>query len=122
MNLAKFSCGLACGIFVTAFAGPALAHDHWINHGGYRNKAGEHCCGGEDCAALDPGAVRSTASGYTVKGYGTINGIMGRLSSRVQIEEIVPYSEVQRSRDGRFWRCQRADGSRRCFFAPDQMM
>jgi len=32
--------------------------------------------------------------------------------------EIVPFSEVQPSPDGEYWRCKRPDGSRRCFFAP----
>ena len=27
----------------------ASAHDSWINKGGYRNAAGEWCCGENDC-------------------------------------------------------------------------
>ena len=32
--------------------------------------------------------------------------------------ELVPFGEAQPSPDGAYWRCQRPDGSRRCFFAP----
>ena len=46
--------------------------------------------------------VRAMADGYHVLAY----------------NEVVPYSEAKPSRDGMFWRCQRPDGSRRCFFAP----
>jgi len=44
----------------------------------------------------------------TPAGYRLVNG------------EVVPYGEVQASRDGEYWRCKRPDGSRRCFFAPPQ--
>ena len=33
-------------------------------------------------------------------------------------DELVPFSEAQPSPDGACRRCKRADGSRRCFFAP----
>ncbi len=32
--------------------------------------------------------------------------------------EHIPFREALVSEDGRYWRCQRPDGSRRCFFAP----
>jgi hypothetical protein len=34
------------------------------------------------------------------------------------LNEIVPFREVQASQDGRYWRCKKPDGTRRCFFAP----
>lgn len=74
----------------------------WIAEGAYTNAAGESCCGENDCHLLPVDAVQTTSSGYSVAMFG----------------EIVPYSEALRSRDGRFWRCSRPDGSRRCFFAP----
>ena len=33
-------------------------------------------------------------------------------------DSATPFNEAQPSPDGEFWRCKRADGSRRCFFAP----
>ena len=118
----RFAKTLLLLILVSPFADLAQGHDHWINHGGFRNKAGEYCCGENDCAAMDIGSVRITAGGYDVHGYGTINGVMGGRSNRIRVDETVPFSEVQRSSDGVFWRCHRPDGSRRCFFVPDQMM
>ena len=35
-----------------------------------------------------------------------------------EIDELVPHREVQPSKDGRYWRCRRPSGERRCFFAP----
>ena len=32
--------------------------------------------------------------------------------------EVIPMKEAQVSEDGKYWRCKRPDGSRRCFFAP----
>ena len=37
--------------WMIAQASLALAHDSWINHGKYRNPAGEWCCGENDCDA-----------------------------------------------------------------------
>ena len=33
----------------TGLMGAAFAHDSWISAGGYRNVAGEWCCGLGDC-------------------------------------------------------------------------
>lgn len=78
----------------------AVAHDNWINKGGFRNGAGEWCCGEGDCFMVEP--VRTTANGYLILATG----------------ELIPEREAQPSPDGKFWRCKRPDGSRRCFFAP----
>ncbi len=43
------------------------------------------------------------------------NGVGFELTSH---GETVPYGEVLTSEDGKYWRCHRPDGSRRCFFAP----
>jgi len=91
-----------------------LAHDSWISRGGHRNAAGEWCCGVGDCALMDPKSVTLTSQGYSVSGWGTIEGD-GR---REFYHEGVPEQEAQPSPDGAFWRCKRPDGSRRCFFAP----
>lgn len=79
---------------------PALAHDSWIMKGGHRNAAGEWCCGEGDCFEVEP--VRITANGYLIMATG----------------ETVPFSEAKPSQDGKYWRCKRPDGSRRCFFSP----
>jgi hypothetical protein len=74
----------------------------WINRGGYRNVAGEWCCGEGDCFVVPGDAVSITANGYMLH----------------ELGELVPFSEAQPSPDGAFWRCRRPNGSRRCFFAP----
>ena len=88
---------------------PPRAHTHppgedWIQKGGLRNAAGEWCCGEGDCFMIE--SVRSTAAGYFLP----------------VLNETVPYSEAQPSPDGKFWRCKRPDGTRRCFFAPSPSM
>jgi hypothetical protein len=109
--LARLLLALAALVIVTP---SLLAHDSWISRGGHRNPAGEWCCGAGDCALLDPKSVTLTSHGYTVSGWGTIEGD-GR---REFYHEGVPEQEAQPSPDGAFWRCKRPDGSRRCFFAP----
>jgi hypothetical protein len=79
----------------------AFAHDSWISRGLHRNGAGEWCCGEGDCFVVPSDQVSMSAAGYHLFG-----------------NEIVPFTEAQPSPDGAFSRCRRADGSRRCFFAP----
>jgi hypothetical protein len=95
---------LVLAIAVYCAIGAAFAHDSWISRGALRNPAGEWCCGEGDCFI-----VRAHVQG---NGSAVIFGAAG------EILEIVPAAEVQPSGDGQFWRCRRADGSRRCFFAP----
>ena len=73
----------------------------WIQRGGYKNAAGELCCGERDCFELASGDVTVTSAGYFVH------------STR----ETVPFSEALPSPDGHYWRCQWG-GARKCFFAP----
>jgi hypothetical protein len=82
---------------------PAGGHDSWISRGGHRNAAGEWCCGDGDCFVVPGESVNITTDGYRLFGL-----------------ETVPFRETQPSPDGAYWRCQRNDGSRRCFFAPPQ--
>lgn len=89
----------------------AHAHDSWINGGGYRNGAGEWCCGMGDCFIVPKENVGINGRAYVLT-RGPIAGM-----GPTFIEE-VPFSEAQPSPDGEFWRCRRPDGSRRCFFAP----
>ncbi len=86
----------------SAVCGGALAHDFWINHGRYVGPDGVHCCGPNDCVEVPDTQVSISSQGYSLLGYG----------------EVVPYREVQVSQDGKYWRCRKRDGSRRCFFAP----
>lgn len=89
-------------VFVVV-APTSFAHDHWINAGGFRAPAGnEWCCSERDCFAIPAELVKPNGIGYEL----------------MQPHEIVPYKEVLPSQDGQYWRCQRPDGSRRCFFAP----
>ncbi len=88
-----------CVAAITLSSPPADAHDSWINKGGYRNAAGEWCCGEYDCES--PEQIASTGLGWVV------NGV-----------EFVPYSEATPSPDGKVWICRRADKTRRCVFGP----
>lgn len=87
---------------VLALTGVAQAHDHWINAGRYRSPVDSTlCCGENDCAVIPANEVRLTAAGYLLR-----DG------------EVVPFREALLSEDGKYHRCHRYDGSRRCFFAP----
>jgi hypothetical protein len=94
---------LLAGLLAAATFSLASAHGpaEWIQQGGYKNAAGELCCGERDCFELADGDVAITAAGYLVK----------------SVRETVPFSEALPSPDGRYWRCQWG-GSRKCFFAP----
>lgn len=109
--LSELGFGLAILLLLgLGFCAVALAHDSWISRGGHRNSAGEWCCGEGDCVVIAPGRVVVTAAGYAI--VGPTAGASGMPA------EVVPFSEAQPSPDGAYWRCKRADGSRRCFFAP----
>jgi hypothetical protein len=97
-SLARLALAVTC---LALIAATGAAHDSWIYGGGYRNAAGEWCCGEGDCFEMPKDIVRMDGSGYWL----------------FELEHI-PYSEAQPSPDGAFWRCKRPDGSRRCFFAP----
>lgn len=107
-------------ILSIANSGQAIAHDSWISRGAHRNLAGEWCCGDGDCSVVPNEQVELHADGYHVHQHivTTTYGIGAHRPTELDISEIVPFIETQPSPDGAFWRCQRADGSRRCFFAP----
>ena len=48
-------------IVLSLFSVAALAHDSWINQGGFRNAGGEWCCGDYDCKSYT--RTKSTATG-----------------------------------------------------------
>ena len=77
----------------------AVAHESWINRGGYRNSAGEWCCGENDCES--PGQIAVTGKGWVIGG-----------------KEFVPFEEATPSPDGKIWICRRPDHTRRCVFGP----
>ena len=89
----------AAFILASVQASLAVAHDSWINRGGFRNPAGEWCCGDNDCES--PDRVSVTGKGWVVGG-----------------SEFVPYEEATPSPDGKVWICRRPDHSRRCVFGP----
>lgn len=88
---------------------PALAHDpdtgdpNWITEGAYSGADNIHCCGPRDCFPIKPDRIKQTPAGFVLLDYEN---------------ELVPYSEATPSEDKRFWRCQKWDKTRRCFFAP----
>jgi hypothetical protein len=85
----------------------ASAHDSWISNSGARNLSGEWCCGENDCAIVK-GVQHVT---LPMPGY--------RLHAT---SEFVSERDTQSSPDGSYWRCQRPNGSLRCFFAPPEGM
>lgn len=95
----------AVALALVATPVPAHGPAEWIQQGGYKNAAGELCCGERDCAELAPGDVSITAAGYYVR----------------SIKETVPFTQAQPSPDGHYWRCQWG-GERKCFFAPPPAM
>jgi hypothetical protein len=52
------------GLFSSIVA--ADAHDSWISRDGYRNPAGEWCCGATDCEPHDQ--IATTGAGWVVDG------------------------------------------------------
>jgi hypothetical protein len=76
----------------------AFAHDSWINRGGFKNTAGEWCCGDYDCKSYT--RTSSTATGWMIEG------------------ELVPFDEAMpvAPPDGQLTICRRPDGTRRCVF------
>jgi hypothetical protein len=88
---------------LTAFSSQLLAHDSWISRGGFRGPMnGEWCCGASDCFVVPATAVKTSGGGFEL----------------APTQEVVPYKEALPSVDGQYWRCQRPNGTRRCFFAP----
>ena len=87
---------LAFGGFLLA---PALAHDSWINKGGFKNGAGEWCCGDYDCKAYTK--IKSDATGWI-----TDEG------EHIPFDEAMPIAPP----DGQLTICRRPDGTRRCVF------
>jgi hypothetical protein len=95
---------LVCAIPV---ASPAHAHGDydWIKRGGYRNQAGEACCGRDDCSLVARERIRASADGFVLLGRGMS----------------IKRSESLPSEDGNFWLCSHPDGRLRCFFVPPEM-
>jgi len=103
----------------TCCATPAWAHDHWINWGGYRGPDGVHCCGPNDCEAVPDPGVKITRAGYALSYRSQfLEWHSGGVGVPVVVNETVPFTEAQSSEDSHYWRCQRSDNTRRCFFAP----
>ena len=70
-----------------------LAYAHgpaeWIQRGGFKNAAGELCCGERDCFELSDADVKVTPAGYFV----------------VSIKETDPVQRGDALADGTYWRC-----------------
>ena len=76
------------GLTAMAMLSLQLAYAHgpaeWIQRGGFKNAAGELCCGERDCFELTDADVKITSAGYFV----------------VSIKETIPFSEATPSPDG----------------------
>jgi hypothetical protein len=95
-RVTAFGVVLICTILLAPLA---VAHDSWINRGGYRNSVGEWCCGENDCELSDQ--IATTGKGWVVGG-----------------TEFIPFEEATPSPDGKIWICRRPDHTRRCVFGP----
>ncbi len=111
-------------LLLLALSGRTRAHDqfgnpNWIANGHFSSPVdGTHCCGEADCAPVQQEDVTEVRTGLHVRGRVTYRGAASAGDIVQEIDEVVPHREVQPSRDGRYWRCKRPDGSRRCFFGP----
>ena len=112
---------LAATLLVTLWARPVGAHGEaeWIERGGYKNSAGELCCGERDCGVKIGGQISHIPGGYNVNATFQIGE--GINSQIVHVKEFVPESEATPSPDGAYWRCEWG-GQRKCFFAPPENM
>jgi hypothetical protein len=94
---------LVAALATVSITASAYAHDSWISRGGFRGpQNGEWCCGASDCSVVPSSAVKVGGTGFEL----------------LPMKETVPYKEAMPSVDGQYWRCQRPNGTRRCFFAP----
>lgn len=92
------------------FVATAAGHDHWINHGNYKDPlSGVSCCGENDCLPIEANRVALEATGYRLLDFDN---------------EIIPFARVIPSEaDGdnaaRYYRCEwGGNHTTRCFFAP----
>lgn len=100
---------IVIAILTVVYWTPVFAHDEkhlsdWIGNGGYRSPATkEWCCGVDDCVQVPARDVEfdGRSDSWIIRGV-----------------ERVPAREALPSEDGRYWRCHRPDGQRRCFFRP----
>ncbi len=90
MALPRFGCAagsVLTGLTAVAMISLQLAYAHgpaeWIQRGGFKNAAGELCCGERDCFELTDADVKITSAGYYV----------------VSIKETIPFSEATPSPD-----------------------
>lgn len=90
---------------VWLFATTALAHESWISKGGYKNAAGEWCCGDYDCKAYTGKQVKTEANGWIVEG----EFVPFEENVQVDKKDVVPP-------DGHLTICRRPNGTRRCVF------
>lgn len=98
---------LACACLCAAFiflVEPTYAHDHWINHGDYRDPVTkQHCCGAKDCHTLPVGSYIETPSGWYIP----------------SVNQTVAYARGIPSEDGHAYICQYGGTNEvRCFFFP----
>lgn len=99
---------LACAIAILCVFGTSVwGHDFWINKGKYTGKDHIHCCGVNDCPAIEKSDVEARPDGFFLKTY----------NETVPYSEATP-SEIEADGEARFYRCHKPDGTRRCFFAP----
>jgi hypothetical protein len=91
-------------LVLLGIAAVARAHDDmdWVMRAQLKNAANEWCCGKGDCEVVE--RIQEVSGGWLLPDHGN---------------EFVPYAEaIPASQNGKFVRCHRYDGTRRCFIAP----
>jgi hypothetical protein len=105
---------LLAALAALSFSSIAYAHDSWISRGAFRGpQNGEWCCGAADCFVVPSSSVKVSGGGYELQ----TNNVQSN-DAQSTSKEVIPYKEALPSADGQYWRCQRPNGTRRCFFAP----
>src|SRR3990167_6454740 len=94
---------IVVSILTTAPAS-AWSEADWIDAGAFKGIDGTLCCGPLDCFPVARGDIEARADGsFYIR----------------SLDETIPRHEAQwKSPDGRYWRCKKPNGQRRCFFVP----
>lgn len=108
--VAFFALGFAIVAIIDCCILKTPARAHPIDN--KKNAAGEWCCGEGDCFEIPPDQVTLQGNRYVIMRGGIAS------ADPLEVLETIPESETLPAPDGKFWRCKRPDGSRRCFFAP----
>lgn len=106
---------IAIALLLISTSGAAIAHEHWINRGGYKSPIDNvPCCGPQDCFTLKPGEVKEITGGYRVRAHIALDA-----DHQYDVDMKIPYGEALPSEDDSYHLCVKwssGEPERRCFF------